>query len=224
MPCTRPTGLGRRESFPTDCRHKADPQDARPRCGHSCLAPQHDPTAADGKAFEQFLESISIRSREPPVRLRTRALGFAGSRTAGDAQNQLLRIRNASGQEQGLIGSGADITMGGNGANADLTLKDSVGIKRIALIASAPRVRLHSADGGTLTEIGPNGNLLLGGAAARRRPAAEGLRRRDAAPTRRPESPATNPTLGCARLLVEVRRRQGGQVHRRSASMEAISP
>jgi hypothetical protein len=84
-------------------------------------------------------------------------------RLALDADNHLLRIRNASNQEIGRLGDNANLRLGGNGSDGDVVLSDSNGTIRIELDADNQLLRCRNASGQEVARLGDNANLKLGG-------------------------------------------------------------
>ena len=80
-----------------------------------------------------------------------------------DAQNQLLRIRNANNQEVGRLGDNANLRLGSNGADGDVVLSDAKGNTRIELDAGNQLLRIRNASAQEVARLGDNANLLLGG-------------------------------------------------------------
>ena len=80
-----------------------------------------------------------------------------------DAQNHLLRIRNASNQEVGRLGDNANLRLGGNGSDGDIVLSDSSGTTRLELDADNQLLRIRNSNGLEVGSLGPNANLVLGG-------------------------------------------------------------
>ena len=80
-----------------------------------------------------------------------------------DAQNQLLRIRNAANQEVGRLGDNANLRLGGNGSDGDVVLSDSQGAIRLELDADNQFLRIRNAGGLEVGRLGQNANLVLGG-------------------------------------------------------------
>jgi hypothetical protein len=80
-----------------------------------------------------------------------------------DAQNHLLRIRNASNQEVGRLGDNANLRLGGNGSDGDIVLSDSSGTTRLELDADNQLLRIRNRSGLEVGSLGPNANLVLGG-------------------------------------------------------------
>lgn len=84
-------------------------------------------------------------------------------RLAFDAQNHLLRIRNASGLEVGRLGDHANLRLGGNGSDGDVVLSDAGGTIRIEIDADNQLLRIRNARGLEVARLGDNANLRLGG-------------------------------------------------------------
>lgn len=80
-----------------------------------------------------------------------------------DAGNQLIRFRNAAGQEVGRLGDNANLRLGGNGSDGDIVLSDAEGTVRIELDATRHVLRFRNASGQEVGNLGPNANLTLGG-------------------------------------------------------------
>lgn len=80
-----------------------------------------------------------------------------------DAQNQLMRIRNADGQEVGRLGDNANLHLGGNGMDGDVVLRDGTGTNRLELDSQNQLMRIRNAAGQEVGRLGDNANLRLGG-------------------------------------------------------------
>ena len=84
-------------------------------------------------------------------------------RLALDAENHLLRIRNASGLEVGRLGDNANLRLGGNGSDGDVVLSDANGTTRIELDADNQLLRIRNSSGQEVGRLGDNANITLGG-------------------------------------------------------------
>jgi len=80
-----------------------------------------------------------------------------------DAQNQLIRFRNASNQEVGRLGDNANLRLGGHGIDGDVILTDSQGQLRLELNADGQYLRIRNSQGNEVGRLGENANLVLGG-------------------------------------------------------------
>lgn len=80
---------------------------------------------------------------------------FEGTVTVAKAGTNQVTVR--------LDSSVGNITLGGNGVDGDLLLKDSAGVTLMSLGAEEGNLKISNAAGDVIIELGRNGNLVAGG-------------------------------------------------------------
>ena len=91
--------------------------------------------------------------------------GDGATRITLDAQSHRMQFFNATGDLIVDLGLNGNLVLGGGGGlDGDLTLKDGDGETRITLDAQNHQMLFFDADGNQLVNVGPNGNIVLGGA------------------------------------------------------------